>query len=128
MPQRRSSGSWKPGQSGNPKGRAPAPVDIAALARVHGPRCIEVAADLLDHEDARIRLGALNALLDRGFGRPVQAITAPDGSSNAMMHLLAATALSQEMRAALGPRTINGNAEPAAPPPADLLNAPLPLE
>ena len=120
---------WTPGRSGNPKGRAPAEVDIAALARVHGPRCIEVAVALLDDQDSRIRLGAVNALLDRGFGRPVQAITSPDGTSNAMMHLLAATALSQEMRAALnGPRTITGNAEPVEPPPEDLLSAPLPEE
>ena len=71
---------WKPGQSGNPKGRAPSPVDIAALAREHGPRCIEVAADLLDSDDERIRLAAATALLDRGFGKPVQTLSGEDGA------------------------------------------------
>ena len=126
MPQRRSSGSWKPGQSGNPKGRAPAPVDIAALARAHGARCIEVAAELLDHEDARIRLGALVALLDRGYGRPVQAITSPEGS-HLHFHLEAAMRVSAQLQAE--PRrvvTIEQEQQPA--PSGSLLGAPLPLE
>lgn len=121
------SNVWQPGQSGNPHGRPKAPVDIAELARQHGPRCVAVAAELLDHDDARIRLGALNALLDRGFGRPVQAITSPDGTSNAMMHLLAATALSQEMQAAPR-RVVTIEQEPQAAPIGSLLDAPLPEE
>ena len=86
---------WKPGQSGNAAGRPPAAVDIAALAREHGPRCIEVAAALLDDADPRIRLGALQALLDRGFGRPAQAISVEgDATSNLLQHLLAARTVS----------------------------------
>lgn len=66
---------WTKGQSGNPKGRPPAAVDISELARAHGPRCIEVAAELLEDADPRIRLAALVALLDRGFGRPAPAVS-----------------------------------------------------
>jgi len=58
---------WSPGRSGNPKGRPKSPVDIAALAREHGPRCIEDATELLEDPDPRIRLAALVVLMDRGF-------------------------------------------------------------
>jgi hypothetical protein len=71
--------SWRPGQSGNPKGRPKPDVDIAALAREHGPRCIAVVAKMLTDEDHKIRLAAAIALLDRGWGRPAQAITGSDG-------------------------------------------------
>jgi hypothetical protein len=74
-----SAGSWRPGQSGNPNGRAKPEVDIAALARKHGPRCIEVAARLLASKDEKMRLAAAVALLDRGWGRPAQAITGENG-------------------------------------------------
>jgi hypothetical protein len=79
---------WKPGESGNPAGRKPALVDIAALARVHGPRCIEVAAELLEDADPRIRLAALVALLDRGFGKPPQAISGTTTDMPTMLQLM----------------------------------------
>lgn|GEM_PF-1294816 len=63
---------WKPGQSGNPKGRPKKLVDIAALASEHGPKCVAVVVELLDDPDSRIRLAAAVALLERGFGKPVQ--------------------------------------------------------
>jgi hypothetical protein len=111
---------WQAGQSGNPAGRPPALVDIAALAREHGPKCIEVAAALLNSDDERIRLAAVIALLDRGFGRPPQAIVTPDNTQSiTFMHLVAARAFSDELaaeRAAAensGAPTISGKAAPA---------------
>ncbi len=65
---------FMPGQSGNPKGRPKAPVDIAALARVHGPQCVAVVVELLASSDERIRLAAATVLIERGFGKPVQPI------------------------------------------------------
>src|SRR5207344_2600599 len=60
--------AWKPGQSGNPAGRAKPDVDIAALARVHGTKCIEVVVRLMTRsKDEKIKLAAAIALLDRGF-------------------------------------------------------------
>ena len=104
---------------GNPKGRPPAAIDISALARVHGPRCIEVAAELLEHPDPRIRLAALVALLDRGFGRPAPAVMAADNAlSLQFQHLVAARAFSDalhENQETLGPPEIEGDAEPAEP-------------
>jgi hypothetical protein len=137
QPPRRLGGAtgrgFMPGKSGNPRGRPPAPVDIAALARVHGPRCIEVAVELLDDPDSRIRLGALTALLDRGFGRPKQTIETPDGNSPSALHLLAAQLVSQEILAAMEhnqpPPVIDATVEkPNGKAPVDLLSAPLPIE
>jgi hypothetical protein len=92
---------WRKGSSGNPAGRPPAPVDIAALARQHGPRCVAVAAELLDDPDPRIRLAALVALLDRGFGRPVQAVAGQNDMPTILqlMHHEAAFAFSNELQA-----------------------------
>jgi hypothetical protein len=111
---------WRSGESGNPKGRPPSPIDIAALARVHGPRCIEVAVELLDDPDPRIRLAALVALLDRGFVRPAQASASQDNTTSLQfMHLAAARAFSEQLAAERqaaenGQTTIHANA--ASPP------------
>jgi hypothetical protein len=117
---------WTKGRSGNPKGRPPAAVDIAALARVHGPRCIEVAAELLEDPDPRIRLAALVALLDRGFGRPAQTVMAADNAlSLQFQHLVAARAVSDALHGAPHtlPAEIEGTVEQAAEAdePPDLL-------
>jgi hypothetical protein len=100
---------WTKGRSGNPKGRPPAAVDIGALARVHGPRCIEVAVELLDDPDSRIRLGALTALLDRGYGRPKQPLAADSETDASGLQLLAAHRVSDEiLQRRLEPPTIDG--------------------
>jgi len=117
------------GQSGNPAGRPKSPVDIAALAREHGPKCIEVAAALLDDPDPRIRLSALTALLDRGFGKPATTIVTPDApTALTMLHLVAAKAFSAELPAEqqaaqpgnAPPARIDGN-RPAIDAPIDLM-------
>jgi hypothetical protein len=89
-------GSWKAGQSGNPNGRPKPEVDIAALARKHGTKCIEVVVDLLSSEDEKMRLSAAIALLDRGFGRPKQEMDI-NSNSTIELHLVAARAISQTL-------------------------------
>ena len=89
--------AWKPGQSGNPRGREPALVDIAALARKHGPKAIEIVAGLMVRDpDSKVRLAAAIALLDRGFGRPKQEIETT-GNQTIELHLVAARVISQEL-------------------------------
>jgi hypothetical protein len=89
--------AWRPGQSGNPKGRAPALVDIAALARKHGPKCVEVVFNLMTRaKDPKIKLAAAIALLDRGFGRPKQELDV-NASSTIQLHLVAARMVSGQL-------------------------------
>lgn len=59
---------FKPGVSGNPGGR---PKGVAAKAREHTGRAIEVLVEALEDKDARMRLQAAKELLDRGYGRPL---------------------------------------------------------
>ena len=86
---------WKPGQSGNPRGRPKVVFDIDVLAREHGPEAIEVMAKLMRDTTATpgIRLAAATALLDRGFGRPKQTVDATVNINLAEEHLAALNAL-----------------------------------
>lgn len=71
------STSWQPGQSGNPGGRPRILRDVQALARVHTSGAIETLATVMNDENGppAARVAAAQALLDRGWGRPVQAHT-----------------------------------------------------
>lgn len=56
------------GVSGNPGGR---PKGIAAKAREHADRAIEVLAEALADADPKVRIAAADKILDRGYGKPV---------------------------------------------------------
>jgi hypothetical protein len=64
--------------SGNPNGRPKASLEIRDLARGYGPAGILKLAELAGLTDApgaeseTARIAALNALLDRGYGKPTQ--------------------------------------------------------
>ena len=61
------------GQSGNPGGRPKAVLDVQALARAHTTDAVQTLVDCL--RDPKHKVAAATALLDRGWGRPVQAIS-----------------------------------------------------
>jgi hypothetical protein len=69
-------GGFKKGQSGNPGGRAKKAVgDLAAEARLYARLAIDTIVKICAEAKAdRDRLAAARELLDRGFGRSVQAI------------------------------------------------------
>lgn len=64
---------FKPGQSGNPSGRSKVIAEIRDLARQHTAGAINtLIAVMQTGESGAARVSAANALLDRGYGRPVQ--------------------------------------------------------
>jgi len=65
---------WKPGQSGNPIGRLIGIEEIAPYARQFGKQAVDTMVQCL--RDPKWRLPAAVALLDRGYGKPVQAVVA----------------------------------------------------
>jgi len=66
--------AWPKGVSGNPGGRAKG---LEQIARAHTPAAIAALVAAL--KSTRERVPAAIALLDRGWGRPSQAITGENG-------------------------------------------------
>ena len=67
---------FQPGQSGNPGGRPKILTEVRELARTHSVEAIETLARIMrdPNEDARARVAAANAILDRAYGKPEQAL------------------------------------------------------
>jgi hypothetical protein len=68
------SSAWRPGQSDNPGGRPKMAAEIRDHARDHGPRAIARLVALMDSENESVAVRAAEALLDRGYGRPMQGV------------------------------------------------------
>ena len=62
-----------------PDGRPRSVAELRALAREHTTRAIGVLVECLGESDAKIRIQAANALLDRGWGKPTQVVSGEDG-------------------------------------------------
>ena len=73
----KSDTQWKKGQSGNRSGRPKAIVSVVELARAQTEDSIKTLVAVRDNAQApaAARVGAANALLDRGWGKPSQTIT-----------------------------------------------------
>lgn len=65
---------FKPGQSGNPGGRPKDVHGITALAREHCPAALMRLVQLMDSKNESVARAACAEVLDRGIGRPVQAL------------------------------------------------------
>ena len=68
----------KPGErrGGRQKGTPnKATADIKAAAQAHGPRMIELLAEIAQHgESEAARVSAISNILDRGYGKATQAV------------------------------------------------------
>ena len=66
---------FKKGKSGNPGGRPKVTAAVRELARDHGAKAIERLVELMASENERTAVAACEAVLNRGYGRPAQALT-----------------------------------------------------
>jgi hypothetical protein len=76
---------FQPGQSGNPNGRRKEDFRVKELARAQTEAAINALVAAL--ADEKTRVSAAIALLDRGYGKPAQAITGEDGEGPVQMVL-----------------------------------------
>lgn len=70
--------AWKKGQTGNAGGRpkkAPELREVEALARAASPEAIRKLTEWMRSDNAKASVSACNAILDRGFGKPAQAVS-----------------------------------------------------
>ena len=65
---------FEKGKSGNPGGRPKENEEIKRLAQEHCPEAIERLATLMKDKSSRTAVAACIAILDRGCGKPPQAL------------------------------------------------------
>ena len=98
------------GQSGNPAGRPRIIGEIRDLARTHAEDAIaalaEIAADRSAPPSARV--SAASELLNRGYGRPPQAVAIESSTSLSSQHLAALKLLAERAKAEQAARVIEG--------------------
>lgn len=72
----RSSTTWTPGRSGNPGGRPRAVLEVRDLARSCTEAAVRTLGEVMTNPraPAAARVAAAVAVLDRGWGRPPQAV------------------------------------------------------
>lgn len=70
---------FQKGRSGNPGGRPKENNEVKALARKHSRAAIKRLAEWMASDEPKASVAAAVALLDRGYGKPTQAITGDGG-------------------------------------------------
>ena len=86
---------FEPGKSGNPGGRPKTVLadgrSLQELARDHTEAAVQTLIDVMvnDQQPAPARVGAANAILDRGWGRPKQEHDVGDNLRDMLAEIIA---------------------------------------
>jgi hypothetical protein len=91
-------GKWLPGYAPNPGGRPKSSYAVSDLAKQHTPEALATLVEIMQDKaaPAAARVSAAEALLNRAWGKPVQAIDARVETVDfGAMHLAALTALAR---------------------------------
>jgi hypothetical protein len=128
-PKKRARGRPFPkGGSGNPGGRPKDVFGIAELARSMAAEAIETLAEIMRNIEAppAARIAAINGILDRGLGKPMQSTTmqhlGEDGQPT--KPVFEVNVIPYETEPAVAPKA-NGRAESKDDPPATLKTSPV---
>lgn len=73
-PKTRGLKPFPKGVSGNPNGRPKKVQEVKEAAEKSAKAAMDVLVSLLASEDEKVRIMAANAILDRGIGKPKQAV------------------------------------------------------
>ena len=99
-PTRRPNGTYLPGVSGNPSGMSRALVEVTDLARQHAPEAMAALVEIATQgKSESARVAAAIALLDRGYGKPPQAIDSTIRRANTPVKELTDEELTEIIRA-----------------------------
>jgi hypothetical protein len=83
IPKKSNRGGPRPGSGRPPGAHNKATADIRALAQDHSPRAItELARIMLNSESDTARVAAIKEMLDRAYGKSVQAVQSLDEHGN----------------------------------------------
>ena len=94
IPNPTGKGGFTKGVSGNPLGKSKKVLEFQRLIQEHAPEAIGVLLDVLRNGKNAERLAAAQEILNRAYGKPVQAtVIAKTKSFEEMLDLLAASNL-----------------------------------
>jgi uncharacterized protein DUF5681 len=87
IPRTANNGSFQSGVSGNPGGRPKKLADIQEAAQEHSVDAIRTLASIMNNAKTppAARIAAASALLDRGFGKPLQMVESHNSNVNYVM-------------------------------------------